>query len=540
MKLPDALLCTAAMLFCVIPTQDLRAQAQQPPSAEPTLRVNSNLVFLDITVLDKKGHPVVSGLTKNDFTITEDKTPQSIFSFEAPEVHVMNASAGDENPEGKAPVTILVLDLLNSDFEDFAYIRYEVRNFLMAQPPQLDSPAEMMVIGNDSLEMLQGYTRDRADLLYALDHLPTALPIKKMIGAFFWDRFGQSIDALQQIALQNRGVPGRKNIVWVGHGGPNINLSPLGLPARSEAKVMQYVHDTTNMLVDARMSLFVIYPGLKVEGLRLDNPYIWIIARQADANLGNDDPFAGDVNFGVFVNETGGKLFYNRNDVDMAIAQSENMGAKYYTLTYQPHDVVPNGKFRRIRVNLRDPNLHAVTKAGYFAPDSKAPIDPRQQALSKLAEVAQASIAFTALEVRLTDVVRHPDARTMDCTVQLKSKNVPWLPADDGKNNSKLTFAAVSLNRNRKVLASTMRGVTLATNAGDMRHLPDVVSKFQFTIRIPRDTRAVRVVLESQDGGRIGAAELNWQTIDAAPESPTPEPFLVQHPPKAPGPASIN
>lgn len=536
MKLPDALLCTA-ILCSIVPTQDLRAQAQQPPSAAPTLRVTSNLVFLDITVLDKKGHPVVAGLTKNDFTITEDSKPQRIFSFEAPEVHVMNAAAGDDNPEGKAPVTILVLDLLNSDFEDFAYIRYEVRNFLMAQPPQLDSPAEMMVVGNDSLEMLQGYTRSRADLLYALDHLPTALPIKKMNAAFFWERFGQSIDALQQIALQNRGVPGRKNIVWVGHGGPNVNLEPLDLPGSYETKLKRYIHDTTNMLVDARMSLFVIYPGLKVEGLRIDNPYIWVSARQADANLGNDDPFAGDINFGVFVNETGGKLFYNRNDVDLEIARSENMGAKYYTLTYQPHDVVPNGKFRRIRVNLRDPNLHAVTKAGYFAPDSKAPIDPRQQAMVKLAEAAQSSIDFTALEVTLSDVVRHPDARTMDCTVQLKSKNVPWLPADDGKDNSKLTFAAVSLNGNRTVLASTMRNVTLVTNPGDLNRLPDVVSQFQFTIRIPRKTQAVRVVLESQDGGRIGAAELNRQTIDTAPEAPTPEPLLVQHPPKPSDPA---
>ena len=48
-----------------------------------TLRVTSNLVFLDVTVVDRKGQPVVSGLTKDDFTITENGMPQRIFSFDA-------------------------------------------------------------------------------------------------------------------------------------------------------------------------------------------------------------------------------------------------------------------------------------------------------------------------------------------------------------------------------------------------------------------------------------------------------------------------
>ncbi len=69
----------------------------------------------------------------------------------------------------------------------------------------------MMVIGNDSLEMVQGYTRNKEGLLFALDHTPATLPYKIMNGSFFWERFAQSIDALQQIALQNQGVPGRSS-----------------------------------------------------------------------------------------------------------------------------------------------------------------------------------------------------------------------------------------------------------------------------------------------------------------------------------------
>ena len=56
-----------------------------------------------MTVLDKKRRPVVTGLTKDDFTITEDKGPCRIFSFEAPDAHVTGVNAGDDNPAGNAP-----------------------------------------------------------------------------------------------------------------------------------------------------------------------------------------------------------------------------------------------------------------------------------------------------------------------------------------------------------------------------------------------------------------------------------------------------
>ncbi len=505
-------------LFCA---PVLRGQLQPGASNTPTIRVTSRLVFLDVTVLDKKGHIVVRGLTKDDFTITEEKKPQRIFSFEEPQTHVAAKNATDDNPAGKAPLTILVLDLLNSKFEDFAFIRYSVRKYLAAQPARLSSPAELMVLGNESLEMVQGYTRNREDLLYALDHIPTALPYKMMNGAFYPERFGQSIDALQQIALQNAGIPGRKNIVWVGHGGPSIDTAPLVGPIVDELN--QYVRDTTNMLVDARISLFVIYPGLPVNG-----PALTLSEGSAAVNIGDDDdPFAGDINYGVFVNETGGKLFYNRNDVDREIERSQELGSEYYTLTYQPHEGDADGKFRRIRVTLRDPNLRAVTKAGYFAPAKGAPVDPRQQTMVNLVEAARSTIPFQALSLTIEGVVRHPDTRTIEFTVLLKSGNGTWEAADGGKSTTNMTLAAVSLAGARNILASKVEKLTVTAGTQDPDRLAGMSTRLPVTLRVPRKTQTVRVVIEAAQSERIGAVELNRKTIDEAPALPTPQPKLA-------------
>ncbi len=529
-------------LLILVPCSLTVAQNSQPQSnpqqsvPAPTLRVTSSLVFLDVTVLDKKGHPVVTGLTKDDFTITEDKKPQRIFSFEQPDVHIINRKSSDENPDGKAPVTILVLDLLNSPFEDFAYIRYSMRKFLLAQPQQLTSPAEMLVVGNESLDMLQGYTRSRASLLYALDHLPPALPYKHMNGAFFWERFSQSIDALQQIALQNKGIPGRKNIIWVGHGGPSLELDTTAFSPKAAEEVREYTHLTTNLLVDARISLFVIYPGLPVtQRSPMMQAGFPLSAMEAQMVIGDNDPFSGDISFGLFSNETGGKLFYNRNDVDAEIQRSAQLGANYYTLTYQPENVDPNGKFRRVRVALRDSSLRVITKAGYYAPDEKAIINVQQQQMIKLADAIQAAIPFDALEVNLTNVIRHPDARTAEFTVVLHSRNLDFLPTENGKDSVPLTVAAASLNNGRSILASRIVRTTLTTTTQDLARLPAVVSHFPVVVPYPKRTRTIRIVVEDQNGGRIGTAELDRKSIDAAPDAPTPEPQLAPaatgHPP---------
>ncbi len=506
------------------------ANAQQAPASVPTIRVTSRLVFLDVTVLDKKNHPVVTGLTKDDFTITDNKKPQRIFSFEAPETHKVDIGASADNPAGRAPVTIFVLDLLDSSFSDFAYIRYMTRKYLLAQPSQLNSPAELMVLGNQSLEMVQGYTRNKADLLYALDHLQTALPYKQMNGSFFAERFGQSIDALQQIALQNKGVSGRKNIIWVGHGGPSIYTEEL--PGSTVDQLNQYVHDTTNMLVDARVSLFVIYPGLKVNG-----PSFGFSEDSANADIGDDDPFAGDINFGVFVNETGGKLFYNRNDINTEIKQSQELGSEYYTLTYQPPSGDADGKFRRIRVTLRDPNLHALTKAGYFAPEKTAATGSRQQTMVDLSEALRADIPFDTLGVSITDLVRHPDTSTAQFTVQIAPKNLEWQPSADGGSTVNLMLAAASLSGRRDFLASRVQGFSALASNQDPARLAKAVTRIPVTIRIPRKTQTVRVVVQLGGSERTGTAEITRKTIDEAPQAPTPAPKLIPQP-QAPSPPS--
>jgi hypothetical protein len=254
-----------------------------------------------------------------------------------------------------------------------------------------------------------------------------------------------------------------------------------------------------------------------------------ISAADAESSFDSDHPFAERINFGVFVNETGGKLFYNRNDVDAEIHQSQQLGSEYYTLTYQPRGGNANGKFRQIRVTLRDPSLRAVTKTGYYAPDESSPINPRQQTNIDLAEAARSTIPFAALDLKVSAIVRHPESHTADITLLLQPRGIRWQAVDNGRSTAFVTVAAASLTNRQDVLASKVERLALSVPTQDPAHLAKAVSRLQVTVRIPRKTQSIRVVTETANGGRIGAADLDRKAIEAAPAMPAPDPQLLRH-----------
>ena len=143
--------------------------------------------MLDVVVTDKKGNLVTTGLGKDDFTIVEDKVPQTILSFEVPSAHALPAgvvvkSAEDLKQIGDAPVTVLVLDELNSRFEDMSYSRNAMVKYLQAQPPVLKQPTVLLLATNTRFVQMHDYTQNRDELIDQIKHRMPEYPTKMMAG----------------------------------------------------------------------------------------------------------------------------------------------------------------------------------------------------------------------------------------------------------------------------------------------------------------------------------------------------------------------
>jgi VWFA-related protein len=497
-------------------------QGAAPPV--PTLKLKAQLVVLDITVLDKHGHPVTSGLTKDDFVITEDKKPQRVLSFEPPEAHAASALRTDETSFGNIPATVFVLDELNVNFEQNAYYRISLRKYLEFQPSVLPAPAELMVVSAyNATEIVQGFTRSRDDLVAALDHVPAELPSPDIDPL---DRLRKTFGALEGIALESMGANGRKNVVWLGTG---VSFRNDQLSDRARASVNEYMRRLTNTLVEGRVTLHMIFPALEAY------PAVEVFGddRLKDRDADVTDPYGDLFNFRALAHETGGAIFANENFIDQVIAKVLDYGLNYYTLSYRPQSDAMDSKFRQIRVKMRDPNLRAVTKTGYYSPDQRESSDPQRQAFFQLAEAAQSSLPFDELHIVVDHIVRHPDAGTTEFALRITPKNIPWMPDDQGTSSTVLGLAAMSLAQRGAVLAYKTRspGFRIATQDPAILSRRDLFTSV--TLPMSRKTNHIRFVVRAMDTGRMGAVDVSRQAIDAAPEAPTPEPVippLQKHP----------
>jgi VWFA-related protein len=493
------------------------AQAQSPQQKPFSLQVSARLVVLDVVVTDKKGVPVTN-LKQDDFTIYEDGVEQRIRSFAAPSSHVLPStgkilvsSTADLPKIGNAPVTLLVLDELNTSFEDMAYARNRVEKYLLAQPSILTQPTTLIVATNTRFDVIADYTQDRALLLEKLHkHFPE-YPWKMMksgansAGAF--ERMSQSLNSLYEIAEASSGTPGRKTVIWVGKGFPTVNLTTLDI--NSESRMQIAIRRLTQSMLTSRITLYTVDPESSVK-----TPAISSISTPEDLIdfEGNNDgePFDDSISFSTLAPVTGGQAFLGRNDIDAEVATSASNGASYYTLSYSPSNKSTNAeKYRHIRIKLTNPNLIAVTRDGYDpqatddAPDSlagKPKSVVREELEAQMGKAAISSMTYNGLAISM----ERSGATALKFNIV--AGGLQWEDIGSAQSRAEITVLQVAFSSKGKALAHSSQELQ-ATIQGRLENSSQKVG-FTIPLQIPPGTMRLRLVVRDAHTGKIGTADL--------------------------------
>ena len=512
-------------LFATLLVPAVGAQTAPTGGADvTTLKVNSRIVVLDITVTDKQGR-LVNALTRDDFTVLEDKVPQPVRSFESPVAHAMPGSAhgqpvslvhsaADLPKIGASPVTILVLDELNTRFEDMSYGRNQLIKYLQAQGPVLAQPTALLYATNTRFVQLRDYTQDRDVLLNDVKkHMPE-YPSKLMTGtqgAGAVERMAQTLSSLEQLSQASEGTPGRKNVIWVGVGFPSSDL--VGLDPTTAATIESAVRRCTDMLLAARITLYTINPTTNTT-TTLD------VSTPDDLDNAEDEsggqPFAGMIQFSNFAPATGGRAFLSRNDIHNEIAEGIAAGADYYTLSYAPTNASEDAaRYRNIRVVMKDPSLHATTRNGYFpavsaaiATASEPPKQERAQLQLDLSSAVNSTMSYNTLKVSARKVATAAGAATYAITVGEgnPATAITWRVAPDGQTAlAEATVLAAWYGSQNKLLGHVAQELTATRPA-----VSEEEAGFELSVPLgaTKPTR-LRLVVRDPINGHMGTVDIS-------------------------------
>jgi VWFA-related protein len=304
------------------PAGDPNQDDQQQPLE--TLKVNVNLVSLYFTVHDKRG-ALIPHLTKDDFTIFEDKEPQKIKNF---------------NAENDQPLTLGILLDTSGSQQNVLPLEQQAGAAFLSRV--LRSKDEAFLISFDvNVDLLSDYTSNAHALSHAMDKAEIntgtgggGMPTGSPKGTLLYDAvYLATHDKLQQ-------ETGRKAIIILSDGedqGSSMKLQG-AIEAAQKANTIVYV-------------LLIADRGFYGRGVY---------------TMG----YSGDAYMKKMADETGGRVIdvgNNGKKMEAAFSQIEEELRTQYVASYTPTNNKLDGTYRKIDVECKGDGLKAQVRKGYYA-----------------------------------------------------------------------------------------------------------------------------------------------------------------------------
>ena len=476
-----------------------------------TLQVTTQNVVLDVVVNDSKGKPV-TGLKAGDFSVYEDKAQQTLTSFMevTPEISKAGAievgsTAELDRLEPDAPVSIVVIDEMSLNTMDLAFAEYSLTRYLKGQGDRLDQPTMLIAANSKQVTVLRDYTTSRREILDAVKHHSTDYNVlaRGTVSSWQAQQASATVGTLMSVARATEGHRGHKNMIWIGRGFPPIDLS---LVVEDEKDgFLKALTDCARLLRESRVTLYTVDP------VGIGGEY----QRNGGGDRYAQDPFGGEAGFDTIAVTSGGQAMHGRNDVDRMVDESVQDGEFFYTLSYRPAVQSDTAKaYRKIKIVMKDPNLVATTREGYFtaapavAPMKEANGKYAKEAVYDLSVAAQSLLVYDGIPVTVTRDAVAPDR----FIVRLRAADVPWHADGAQQESAVLTLLVGSYDKRGKLLEHGERSLKVHLPVGAETGPDARPVSLPVSVGTGAQVARVRFVVRSNESGKIGAE--NFYLVD--------------------------
>jgi VWFA-related protein len=416
-------------------------------NSEVKFTSRTELVLIPTLVTDKSGNHI-SGLKKEDFTVLENGAEQKIATFEeiTSDAHRLsrpkNPNEFSNSLAGKPSanrITLIVLDFINTPFLDQTNARKELLKYLTQSVDQRE-PTALYTLTRSGIHVIHDFTTDPRVLVAALhkvngdtlqmvdsqedveamtgtaspegsagvdpgvvqseaDQIQTMMEDMELNFQSFEQRLAitYTLQGMQQLSQALAGCPGRKSLIWAGGGFPfsvSDNTMQLAPPGRdSLADVLPMYEHTWQLLNAAQIAL---YP-LDVKGLQ-----VGIVPSATVRNPGTN--YARNMSWKqmdthstlkTFASMTGGRAYYNSNDLVQGFRDAVRDSAQYYMLGYYLDRSNTKSGWRKLAVKVKRDHVEVRARSGFFV--TNATIDPDTSRDSDIASALQSPLDYTSL-----------------------------------------------------------------------------------------------------------------------------------------------
>jgi VWFA-related protein len=413
--------------------------AAQTPQNPATFKAGVTLVQLDVSVIDKKTHRPVRGLTAADFSVSEDGHPQTIAAFAAVDVpdppplpmvdgkpvtwlRDIAPDVQSNSLAGKPESRLFVMLIDDAMIPDDPWMIRQAKTAAHSVIAKLGLTDRMAVVLSMESGSAQDFTSDRSRLDAAVEKMHLGYSTY----FFGYDNGGSSSRLQLQGQASGRSPSGAKTGV--------VPPNPRTPGVDDDIQFRDMTYNTLVSVADAlmasperRKALVYISPGVPVNfngvppplvnqeantRLMEELPEIFRRMQRANINVYAIDPTGLNgmentvakallslpmdrrpsppdilrvshdaqnayVDFLLSAaNSTGGRAILNTNDVEPGIQQIFQENGSFYLLGYQPPPKDPPGTLHRLKVEVNRKDVEVRTRSGYYTP-KPVKLDPR-------------------------------------------------------------------------------------------------------------------------------------------------------------------
>lgn len=474
MPSPIRLFAATSLLGLVVAS----VAAQQAP---PVFRSAVQLVTVDAVVTGKDDAPITD-LTRDDFEILDNGTPQRIADFSFVSVPLANRTIDVDQPAGppsdvssnatsartSRAIVIVVDDGSLSSVMfclDCPDVMVSTKQALTQFLKTLSSDDQVAIVWQSRSDLSQDFTNDIPRLIQSVNNQKAAMGLTPIGPA--WRARVESLK-FAVAALAGSHVA-RRSIMFVGVTACN----PTDMGASFEGRECRDLYKKSR---EANVPIYTLDPRV--------------------------NPPGGSETMHELAINTGGRAFLQQSRPLWAVDQIMIDTGSFYTLSFYPEPYVNDGKYHDIQVKVKRPGLRVRSRETYLA---DAATKPASTPARDMTTALGAGLDDPGLPIRVFAAPVAAGARGMTRTLVTMELSYPVPDAVTAALNDELRIGILALTPDSKIKASFQRAITFT---GTWKRTARGTFVINEAIDLPDEPLTLRVGVNSRALGKTGTAHI--------------------------------